>query len=207
MLRVLKEQFATRLSFAVLLQDDFCKQGYLVDRPRVFLRETGREATENLSKYQVFVDLSDTDYTLTVENKYYFERQVNVSIPGLDPRNPVVAVMMKPNSLYPFPAAATLIRGSITDAAGTPIENAAVSVAGSSVSNASESDGRFVLYFGPLTEDDIVASGTHRFVKVGGTTALEVRVQHPTYADAIVTIGTVDEGSTKLLTTPITLAP
>jgi hypothetical protein len=205
--RVLKEQFVTRIAFSVLLQDDFSKQGFLVDRTRVFLREGGREATENFSKYYVFVDLGGTNYTLAVENKYYFEKEVSVSIPGLDPRNPIVAVMMKPNSLYPFPAAATLIRGSITDSVGTPIGDAAVTVVGSTVSNTSEPEGRFVLYFGPLTEDDIVTSGTHRNVKVGGSTALSVRVQHPSFANKIVTIGSVEEGSTKLLNTPITLAP
>jgi hypothetical protein len=207
MLRVLQEQFVTRISFAVLLQDDFCKHGFLVDRTRIFLREGGHEATENLSKYYVFVNLNGANYTLTVENKYYFEKEVSVSIAGLDPRNPIVAVTMKPNSLYPFPAAATLIRGSITGSAGTPVGDAAVSVVGSTVSNTSEPGGRFVLYFGPLTEDDIVASGNHRHVKVGASTALKIRVQHPSYADRIVTIGTVDEGSTKLLGTPITLTP
>lgn len=204
---MLKEQFVTKISFAVLLQDDFCKQGFLVDRTRVLLRESGQEATENSSRYYVFVDLSGTNYTLAVENNYYFKKEVSVSIPGLDPRNPIVAVMMKPNFRYPFPAAATLIRGRIADSVGTPIGDAAVSVVGSTVSNASGPEGRFVLYFGPLTEDDIVVSGTHRNVKVGGSTALEVRVQHPSYANKIVAIGTVAEGSTKLLQTPITLTP
>jgi hypothetical protein len=204
---VLQEQFVTRVSFAVLLQDDFSKEGFLVDRTRVFLREGGREALENPSKYYVFVDLSGTDYTLAVENKYYFAKEVDVAIPGLDPRRPIVAVMMKPNSLYPFPGAATLIRGSITDSAGAPIADASITVVGSTVSNTSEPEGRFVLYFGPLTEDAIVVSGTDRHVNVGASSTLQLRVEHPSYTPKTVTIGTVEEGTTKLLAAPITLSP
>ncbi|HVO84756.1 MAG TPA: carboxypeptidase-like regulatory domain-containing protein [Syntrophobacteria bacterium] len=204
---MLKDEFVTKVSFAVLLQDDFSREGFLVDRTRVFLRESGREAQENPSKYYVFVDLSGTDHTLAIENKYYFEKEVNVSIPGLDPRRPIVAVTMKPKSFYPFPFTATLIRGSITDSAGAPIADAALTVVGSTVSNTSEPEGRFVLYFGPLTEDDIVVSGGQRLVKVGASTTLQIRVEHPSYAAKTVTIGTVEEGAAKLLATPITLSP
>jgi len=54
---------------------------------------------------------------------------------------------------------------------------------------------------------NIAVTGTHRYVKVGVSTTLKIRVAHPSYAPKTVTIGTLEEGTTKLLTTPITLSP
>lgn len=201
------EQFIRAVSFAVQLQDDFARKGFLAGKTKVFIKETGATAGENPSRYHVFTDLSGTSFTVRVENQYYFDQEVSVSIPVLDRRNPVVAVTMKPKYLYPFPDASTLVRGVVVGPGTTPVEGATVTVVGSSVANKSEQDGRFVLYFGPLTEDNVVVTGTHRYVKAGAGSTLRIKVEHPLYAPQTVTIGTIDEGTTKLLTTPITLSP
>lgn len=201
------ERFIRTVAFAVRLHDDFFRQGFLSGQTKVFLSGSGVTAVENPSRYHVFTDLIGTAFTVRVENAYYFNQEVSVSIPALDPRNPVVSVTMKPKYLYPFPAGSTLIRGAAVGPGGTPVEGAAISVVGSSVTNKSEQDGRFVLYFGPLTEDNIAVTGTRRYVKIGVSTTLQIRVVHPSYAPKTVTIGTVEEATTKLLTTPITLSP
>ena len=201
------ERFIRTVSFAVRLQDDFSRQALLEGRTKVSIRGSNATAVENPSRYHVFTDLTGTAFTVRVENPYYFDREVSVSIPALDPRNPVVAVTMKPKYRYPFPATGTLIRGVVVGPGGIPVNEAAVNVVGGSITNQSEQDGRFVLYFGPLTEDNIAVTGTHRYVKVGASTTLKIRVTHPSYAPKTVTIGTIEEGTTKLLTTPITLSP
>jgi hypothetical protein len=207
MVMVAVEHRAANVSFAVRLLDDYSKLPLLVGRTSVRERDVGAVAIQNPSGYYVFTDLVGTSFTVRVENACYFGQEISVQIPSLDPRNPVVAATMKPKYLYPFPAASTLIRGTVIDQVGGPVEGARVTVVGSSVRNDTEADGRFVLYFGPVTEDDVVVSGTHRYVKVGSSTTLRVRVRHPSYATKTTTIGTVEESSTKLLTAPITLTP
>ena len=201
------ERFIRTVSFAVRLQDDFSRQGFLAGRTKVFLKGSGAMAVENPSRHHVFTDLSGTAFTMRVENQYYFDQELSVNTLALDRRNPVVGVTMKPKYLYPFPAASTLIRGVVIGPGSDPIDGAGVTVVGGSVNNKSEQDGRFVLYFPPLIEDDIEVTDTLRFVKVDGDTSLRIKVEHPSYAPKTVTIDTVEEGMTKLLTTPITLSP
>ncbi len=201
------EQFLCRVSFAVRLRDDFSGQSYLEDAARVFIKENGKAALQNPSRYQVFMGITETNVTIRVENKYYFPEEASVDISTLDPRNPVTAVTMKPNCLYPFPPASTLARGAILDTGNNPVEGAQVSVAGSTVTNASEVDGRFVLYWGPLEENDISVVSSRRYLKIGGSTTIRLNVTHPSFQPKTVTVGTMVEGELKLLTTPIILTP
>jgi hypothetical protein len=201
------EQTLTRVSFAVRLEDDFSGRGHLVHGTKVHIEENGRMAFENPSMYQVFTGVLETNVTIQVENKYYFPKRVSVDIPGLDARNPVVKVTMKPNCLYPFPAGSTLVRGVILDAGSHGAEGAQVSVAGSTVTNESGGDGRFVLYWRPLEEDDVAVVNNHRHLKIGGGTTIQLNVSHAAFAPKTVIIGTVVEGELKLLTAPIILNP
>lgn len=204
---VLAERFTTDVSFAVRLRDDFSRQWALVGSTRVFVEEGGVEAIENPGKYQVFVDLAGPSFTVHIENKYYFDQVVSVGIAGLDPRQPLVSVTMKPGYAYPFPMGASLIRGRIVDSAGAPIEGAAITAVGSTSNNAGEPDGRFVLYFGPAREEDIVVQNGLRLMKIAGSTAIGLKIEHSGYQAKTVAIGTMTEGETKLLTSPIVLDP
>jgi len=201
------EQTLFRASFAVRLRDDFSGEAYLVDTTKVFIMEDGRTALQNPSRFHVFTGVTMTNVTIRVENKFYFPQETGVNIPGLDTRNPVAAVTMKPNYLYPFPATSTLVRGVVLGPGNSPVENAQVSIAGSTVTNASEADGRFVLYLGPLEEKDIAVVGNRRFLKIGGVTAIDLNVTHPAFQPKTAAIGTIPEGGLKLLTTPIVLNP
>ncbi len=201
------ERALSRVSFAVRLLDDFSGLPYLVDMTTVFIKENGRAALQNPSGYLVFTDLTETNVTIRVDNKYYFPKEASVNIPTLNSRNPVTAVTMKPNYLYPFSPASTLVRGVILDTGNNPVEGAQVSVAGNTVTNASETDGRFVLYWGPLEEDDISVVSNHRYLKIGGSTMIQLNVSHPSFQPKTMIIGTMVEGESKLLTTPIILQP
>jgi len=201
------EQTLFRVSLAVRLQDDFSREAYLVDKTRVFIKEDGRTALQNPSRHHVFTGVPQTNVTIRTENRFYFPKETGVNIPGLDPRTPLVAVTMKPNYLYPFPSTSTLGRGIILDPGNVPVEKAQVSIAGSTVTNESEADGRFVLYWGPLEENDIAVVGKHRCLKIGGVTAIDLNVNHPAFQPKTLTIGTIVEGELKLLTTPIVLNP
>jgi hypothetical protein len=203
----IREQRLLRVSFAVRLQDDFSGEPYLVPGSKVRIEENGRIAFENPSLYQVFTGVSETQVTIRVENKYYFPKRVSVNLPGLDARNPVVNVTMKPNCLYLFPPGTTLVRGLILDSGSHPAEGAQVSAAGSTVTNESGADGRFVLYWRPLEEDDVAVVNHHRHLKIGGGTSIQLNVSHPAFQPKTVTIGTVVEGELKLLTAPVILNP
>ncbi len=199
------EQTLLQASFAVWLQDDLSGQASLVDTTQITIKENGRWALRNPSGYYVFTQMPETTVTVRVETKYYVLREVSVNIPALNARNPVVAVTMKPNSLYPFPTGTTLVRGIVVDAGAHPLSGATVSVAGSAVTNTSEADGRFVLYWGPLLEDDISMVSNQRLLSVGGTTVIQLNVSHPPYLPETVTLGTLVEGDLKLMTTPVVL--
>lgn len=201
------ERALSRLSFAVRLLDGFSGQPCLIDATKVFIKENGKMALQNPSGYQVFRGVTETKVTICVENKYYFTKETSVNIPTLDSRNPVAVVTMKPNYLYPFPPASTLVRGVILGQGNNPVAGAQVSVAGSAVTNESEADGRFVLYWGPLEEDDISVVNHQRHLKIGGSTTIQLNVSHPSFQSKTIVIGTMAEGELKLLTTPIILSP
>jgi len=202
------EQFIIRTTFSLRLSDDFSKQRFLVGTTDVFLKESKLKPIENQDKYYVYINQAGTVFTARVENKYYFDKEVNVNISGLDPRNPVVPVVIKPNYLYPYPSAATLIRGKIVDTAGKAVEGATASIVNSvTVSNQSDAAGRVVLYFGPLTEETSFLESGVRYVFIAGSTTIKMRITHPNYYTKNVTLGKIAEGGTKLLSAPVTLTP
>ena len=201
------EQSILRISFAVRLLDDFSGQAHLIDATKVFIKENSQTAFQNPSGYQVFMGMTETDVTIRIENKYYFTKEMSVHIPSLNSRNPVTVVTMKPNYRYLFPTASTLVRGVILDQGNNPVAGAQVSVAQSAVMNESEADGRFVLYWGPLEEDDISVVNHHRHLKIGASTTIQLNVSHPSFQPKTIAIGTMAEGELKLLATPIILSP
>jgi hypothetical protein len=203
----LTEQRLSRVSFVVRLQDDFSGEPCLVNGSTVRIQENGRVAFENPSRFHVFTAVPETHVTIRVENRYYFPETVSVNIAGLDGRNPVVKVPMKPNGLYPFPDGSTLVRGLVLDPARQGLEGAKVSVVGSAVANQSEADGRFVLYWRPLEEEDVAVVNGHRFLKIGGGTSIRLNVSHPAFQLKTVTIGTVGEGDLKMVAAPVILNP
>ena len=201
------ERSLSRVSLAVRLLDDFSARPSLIGATQVFITGSGRTAAPKSGGYYVFMDLTDTNVTIRIENTHYFPAEVAVSIPALDSRNPVIARTMKPGGLYPFPAGTTLVRGVILDPADQPVQGAHVSVTGTAIANDSGDDGRFVIYWGPLDEDDISVVNHRRLVKVGNSTTINLSVGHPSFQPADVSIGTVVEAELKVLASPIVMHP
>ena len=201
------ERSLSRVSLAVRLLDDFSGRPSLIGATQVFITGSGRTAVQKSGGYYVFMDLTGTNVTIRIENTHYFPAEVAINIAGLDPRNPVIARTMKPAGLYPFPAGTTLVRGVIRDPAGQAVQGAHVSVTGTAIANDSGNDGRFVLYWGPLDEDDISVVNHRRLVKVGNSTTINLTVTHPSFQPADTSIGTVVEGELKMLVSPIVMNP
>lgn len=202
-----KEQFVSTAIFAVRPTDGVTGAAFLAGSTRVVLQGSGAIARETPGRYYVFTDLAGSTFVATVENANYFSRDVSVHVPALDPRTPVVAVTMMPRYHYPFPAGSTLIRGRVLGPGSAPVAGVVVTVQHSSVTGRTEEDGRFALWFGPLTEDGVAVVGGKRLVKINNATDLRITAEHAGYATATQTIGAVEEGSTLLLKTPITLSP
>jgi hypothetical protein len=200
------DQFERKVSLALHLRDDFSKEWGLVGSTRAYVAETGISGLEKAGGYQVFSDLTGPIITVRVENRYYFASELIIDLSNLDPRLPVVPLTMQPNYSYPFPSGSSLILGIVLDQNGLALGDVVITVEGTTVTNKSRSDGRFVLYFGQLTEDDITVSAAHRYITVGGNDVLKIIVEHPSYTTGTVTVGRVEEGSAKLLTMPVTLA-
>ena len=201
------DRTGSSVSFVVQVLDDLTGRAALAGATDVFITETGQRPIRTPSGFYVFTGPTATQVTVRIENKYYFPKQAAVDITTLDSRNPVTTQTVKPGYLYPFPAASTLVRGLVRDAANHPVPGAQISVTGATVGNESETDGRFVLYWGPLGEDDISVVNTRRLVTIANSTTISLQVSHPSFQPQTVNIGTVPEGELTLLTTPIILSP
>jgi hypothetical protein len=203
---VLAQTINRKVSFAVSLTDDFTGLS-VKEQMRVFTVENNRDAIRNASGYYVFTDLPDNTYTVRIENTHYGAQEVAVIISELDHSSPLVTVTLKPCYLYPFGQGSTLVRGRVVDVNGNPVPGALIEIAGKDIKNSSESDGRFVLYFGPLTTDDISEVNNHKYVISGNGLDFQLKVTHPDYRDYTRSIGKIEEGVSGLLATPITLSP
>jgi len=136
----------TVLTFAVRLQDDFSGQRPL-GRVEVSLAGLSRKPWQNLSGYYLWTDLDRTEtYTVTIEAEWYLPSKETVRPTDLEKKLPVRKIILKPNPLYPFPAAATLLRGVVKQN-DQPVGQATVEVTASTASTITDAQGEFVLYF------------------------------------------------------------
>ncbi|MBE9594775.1 MAG: carboxypeptidase regulatory-like domain-containing protein, partial [Proteobacteria bacterium] len=106
--------------------------------------------------------------------EYDYGEDARIRLPV--PENLILRMMLKPKPSYPFPPGATLIRGKVYDSAGEAVSGAKVRVRGKDVENKTTEKGEFVLYFGPLTEDEIIRVDGKRFVKGNGGKTLHPEV-------------------------------
>lgn len=159
----------TRLSLAVWLKDDYTKKEP-VGRIKVMIGKGNTEAVKNLSGYYIFTDLAAGQYPLSYESDFYFSKEVPVNTSLLNPKNPVVEVVLKPGPSYPFPAHATLIRGLILKPNKEPVAKADVKAVEAMTETESDDRGEFVLYFNGLknkkTTIEIKKGGVTKAIKV-----------------------------------------
>ena len=170
------ERHSTKLAFAVLLVDDFSNREPIggVD---VSLKDRKEKPVKNISSYYLFLDLPDDSYTVQVRSDYYFDEELDTTA-ELDAKNPVVNITLKPKPSYPFPPGATLIRGKVYASGGEAVSGAKVRVKEKGVENKTTEKGEFVLYFGPLIEDEIIEVDGKRFVKGDEDKIIHLEVEY-----------------------------
>lgn len=188
---ILVEHALTRLSLAVSLVDDY-SDGQAIGE--IKLTMGGKEAIRNPGAYHLLLDFADGDYTLKAEARYYYEQEVDVTLPL--PGEPVVVLTLKPTPDYPFPATATLVRGIVKDNAEKPVSGAIAKIIEKDLENQTSEMGEFVLYFKSLTAQDIIRVNGKKYIKAhGGSHQLQLQVTHPDYKKKTVAVE-VEEGKT-----------
>lgn len=162
----------TRLSLAVWLKDDYTKKEP-IGRIKVLTKKGDIEAVKNLSGYYIFTDLAAGQYPLSYESDLYFSKEVNVNTSLLNPKNPVLEIILKPRPSYPFPAHATLIRGLVLKPNKEPVAKADVKAVEAKIETESDDNGEFVLCF-----NDFKNKKTTVEIKKGGVTkAIKVNLE------------------------------
>jgi hypothetical protein len=173
---ILIEQLSTRLSLAVSVVDDYTGRQPSGD---IEIALGGKKALVNPGGHHLFLDVAGGEYTLNVQNEYYFGQEHDITIPRSG--EPVIELTLKPTPAYPFPRGATLIRGIVRDNHGEPVPEAKVEVIGKEIENKTTENGEFVLYFKNLTEDDIIKIGGKRYVRRNNSRRLMIKASHPAY--------------------------
>ena len=171
---ILIEQLSTRLSLAVSLVDDYTGKQPSGD---IEIALDSKKALINPSGHYLFLDVAAGEYTLNVQNEYYFGQEHEITLPLSG--DPVLELTLKPKPAYPFPRGATLIRGIVRDNHGEPVPEAKVEVVGKEIENKTTENGEFVLYFKNLTEDDIIKIGGKRYVRRNNSRRLMIKASHP----------------------------
>jgi len=187
---ILVERTITKLSLAIWLSDDYTDR-QPIGEIKLSLGE--KEAIRNRGGYYLFLDLPAGDYRLKTQAQYYFDQEVDITLPLAG--DPVVNLTLKPNPSYPFSERATLIRGMVRGTDGEPVPEALVKITGKEIENKTTQEGEFVLYFKNLTEQDIIKVNKKRYVKRDGNRRLLLVVTHPNYRRKMVQVE-VEEGKT-----------
>ncbi len=92
------------------------------------------------------------DYRGTLEYEYTPSSSITIPVP----ESMILNVKAFPNSLYPFPSSATLLRGSVRNTAGDRISEAEVQIVGGLLTTKTEELGDFVLFFPTSYIDSII---------------------------------------------------
>ncbi|GEM_PF-766156 len=197
------ESQAKSLSFVVQPVDAFTGEGPRGD-VLVFLEGTGNVAVRS-GPYSSFSDLPEGDYNVFVSSRFYHEASL-VMHAG---RSEAVKVLLYPLPCCPFPSGETLVRGMVISPEGTPMPFAALTWrCGSEVLKGKATDkGEFVLYFRPLTSENVVRSAGSYYVRGDmGRTKVKVEVKYNNNVKYFI-IDRVMVGKTNLVDIRLTTKP
>ena len=86
------EQLSTRLSLAVSLVDDYTGRQ---PSGNVEIALDSKRALVNPSGYHLFLDVADGEYTLNVQDEYYFGQEHEITLPLSG--EPVTELTLKPS--------------------------------------------------------------------------------------------------------------
>jgi len=207
-MKLLAQSTAT-LSLAIKLRDEFAPDAPPLGTVSASLNDSTIKAfVKRATGEHLFIGLPAGKYTVRFHSTYYLEEACEVILPLPNARSPVLAVMLKPHRLYPFPSGTTLILGTVEDPDGHPVPGMHVRLTERAVGTRTGSDGKFVLYLKALTEDEVTTVVGRRLVKGnGGGHALPISLNLPNYEPKTVTVKDVEEAKTTLVSTPIVVQP
>lgn len=138
--------FITRLSLAVRLKDD-----YTEEKPAGHIKvadiEENIKAVKNRSGYYIFTDLAGGNHKISIISGIYFSQELTVNTSLLNPKDPVIDIILKPVPCYPFPSNATLIRGVISNPDPNMINKLKIKAIEPKLETTTDENGEFVLYF------------------------------------------------------------
>jgi hypothetical protein len=187
------EQQVTKLTFAVLLIDDYSRTNP-IGNVNVILKNREEKAIKNLSQYYLFLDLKlpNGSYILQAKSDYYLDTDLefavdegniavvkdNVKKP-IDPKNPLILMYLKPDTSYPLLNEATVIRGMLYDDSKNPIDGAIIKVSGADmdINTTTSEKGEFVLYFLPSIQKGI-GINDKGCVEVNGNSKISLKVEN-----------------------------
>ncbi len=168
-----------RLSLAIQLQDGFSKAEPLGELNIALIGQKSKGMISSGSFF-IYCDLSPGNYQATVRSENYFFAHSPVLTAPQDLGSIWVAELL-PLPSYPFPPGVTLIRGFLRRSSGELLSGARLSwMSGNALLKGATTDkGEFVIYFGALSEDDVVKSGDLYYVKGdAGGTKLKINIEY-----------------------------
>jgi hypothetical protein len=190
------ESDTTRLSLAVYLQDRFSK-GEPIGMAEVQISGLKKKPLRNASSYYLFLDLPAGDYNLQARSDYYFDQNVGpIKIEAQGLKDPLV-ISLLPRPFYPFPPGETLVRGILRDSNQNPVPNARLTWNNNKIESMTSEKGEFVIYFGGLTEEDVIEDTVNnkRFIKGDQDKTLNIKVEYDSLT-SILKIFDVEVGKT-----------
>ena len=193
---VILESDTTRLSLAVYLQDRFSKEEP-IGMAEVQIPGLKKKPLRNASSYYLFLDLPAGDYYLQARSDYYFDQDVGpIKIEAQGLKDPLV-ILLLPGPSYPFPPGETLVRGILRDSNQNPVPNARLSWNNNKIQSMTSEKGEFVIYFGDLTEEDVIEDTVNnkRFIKGDQDKTLNIKVEYDSVT-SILKISDVEVGET-----------
>jgi len=111
MTNIFLEKQVTKLSFAVILVDDYSGEDP-IGKVNVSLKNRNENPIKTPSSYYVFIDFPIDTYTVQVKSDYYSDTDEDLDLNLYNPLKPFV-IRLQPNPSYPFPDGSTLVRGML----------------------------------------------------------------------------------------------
>ncbi|MGZ4846252.1 MAG: carboxypeptidase-like regulatory domain-containing protein [Halobacteriota archaeon] len=164
-----------KLSLAICLVDGYSKNSGV--QGEISLKECDIQPHRNLSGYYVFEDLPTKMYTVKAHaSDVFLDAEAKADLTADAPV--VINIELTPAPSYPFPASATLIRGTVKDGQGVGIPDALVTVQHDAFAVPTTGQGEFVIFFNDPHK--VVKVAGKRLVKIAGDDPV-IQVDHQSY--------------------------
>lgn len=153
------ENLESSLTLAVLLQDDLSPDKKALGNLFLNVPRKRKAINRHSTGYFLLIDLPEVSQIITGGGEYYNQGSLTVDYKQgklfvdnnqIDPKNPVVSIILSPKSNYPFPKGMTILRGKIIDAENKPISQASIGVINMILNAVSGDSGEYLIQFTDL---------------------------------------------------------